>query len=79
MLTRIKRAFMYRVASLIVTSLVGWAITGNPLIGISIGAVDMVIKLALYYCHETIWERKMTKDIKKIKKDHKKRSMTGKI
>ena len=66
-LTRVKRACTARIVSLIVTSLVGWAITGDPLIGLSIGAVDLVIKLALYYGHETVWERKMTKDIKQIK------------
>ena len=68
--TRIKRAFSARVISLIVTSLVGWAITGNPLIGLSIGAADLVIKLFLYYGHETVWEKKMAKDIKEIKNNY---------
>ena len=68
--TRVKRACTARITSLIVTSLVGWAITGNPLIGLSIGAMDLIIKLFLYYGHETIWERKMTKDIKQIKLDY---------
>jgi len=66
-ITRIKRAISARVISIIVTSLVGWAITGDPLIGLSIGAVDAIIKICIYYTHETIWEKKMSKDIKKIK------------
>lgn len=65
--TRIKRAISARVISVIVTTLVGWAVTGNPYVGLSIGAVDMLLKLGLYYLHETLWEKKMTKDIKKIK------------
>ena len=69
--TRVKRALTARIVSLIVTSLVGWLVTGNPMIGISIGAIDMIIKMALYYLHETIWEKKMAKDIKKIKINHK--------
>ena len=72
--TRIKRALSARVISVIVTTLVGWAVTGNPYIGLSIGAVDMLIKLGLYYLHETLWERKMTKDIKNIKKKYKKKN-----
>ena len=73
-ITRIKRAISARVISVIVTTLVGWAVTGNPYIGLSIGAVDMLIKLGLYYLHETLWERKMTKDIKNIKKKYKKKN-----
>lgn len=66
-MTRIKRALTARVVSLLITSLVGWLVTGNPLIGLSIGLVDMTIKIGVYYCHETVWERKMTKDIQMIK------------
>ncbi len=67
MITRIKRAISARIISIVVTSLIGWAITGNPLIGLSIGAVDAIIKICIYYTHETIWEKKITKEIKKIK------------
>ena len=69
-MTRIKRAMRARVISVIVTTLVGWAVTGNPYIGLSIGAFDMLFKLGLYYIHETLWENKMTKDIKKIKEGY---------
>lgn len=65
--TRVKRACTARVLSLGVTTIVGWIITGNPIIGFSIGAVDFFIKLVLYYGHETVWEKKMAKDIKQIK------------
>ena len=69
-ITRIKRAFSARILSLIVTVLVGWMITGNPVIGLTIGAVDTLIKLFLYYTHESIWEKKMSKDIKEIKTNY---------
>tara|TARA_R100000315_G_C5235614_1_gene147578 strand:+ start:5344 stop:5598 length:255 start_codon:yes stop_codon:yes gene_type:complete len=71
-ITRIKRAISARVISTLVTVLVGWLVTGNPYIALSIGAVDTIVKLFLYYTHETLWEKKMTKDIKKIKKKYKK-------
>jgi len=69
-LTRIKRAFTTRIVSLIVTSLIGWLVTGDPKVGLSIGAIDMIIKLFIYYGHESIWENKMSKDIKQIKVEH---------
>ena len=69
--TRVKRALTARTISLIITSLIGWFITGDPKIGLSIGAIDTLIKLFIYYGHETVWEQKMTKDIKKIKLDYK--------
>ncbi len=69
-ITRIKRALSARVVSLIITSLVGWLVTGNPIIGISIGMFDALFKIGAYYCHETIWERKITNDIKKIKTEY---------
>ena len=69
-ITRIKRAFSARVISLIVTAVVGWLVTGNPVIGLTIGAVDTLIKLGLYYTHESIWEKKMAKDIKEIKTNY---------
>lgn len=73
-ITRVKRAISARVISTLVTVLVGWLVTGNPYIALSIGAVDTIIKLFLYYVHETLWEKKMTKDIKKIKNKYNKTS-----
>ena len=69
--TRVKRALTARTISLIITFSIGWFITGDLKIGLSIGAIDTLIKLFIYYGHETVWEQKMTKDIKKIKLDYK--------
>ena len=72
-LTRIKRAVTSRIISLIITFFVGWLLTGNIAVGVLISSVDTVFKLLLYYIHETIWEKKISKDIKKIKKTEKKK------
>ena len=69
--TRIKRACTARIISVFITISVGWFLTGDFKLGLSLGAIDTVIKLFIYYGHETIWEQKMTKDIKKIKMDYK--------
>lgn len=66
-ITRIKRAISSRVISTIITTIIGWLVTGDPFIGLSIGAFDTLIKLVTYYVHEGWWERKMSKDIRKIK------------
>ena len=51
----IAKTFTWRIVGTIDTMLLGW----------------LIIKLFIYYGHETIWEQKMTKDIKKIKLDYK--------
>ncbi len=66
-ITRVKRSISARIISTLITVLIVWFITGNPFMGLSIGGVDMVIKLIVYYIHESIWEKKITKDIRKIK------------
>ncbi len=68
--TRIKRALTARTISLIITAFVAWILTGNPWLGLSIGLFDAIFKIGVYYCHETLWERKMTNDIKKIKQKY---------
>ena len=70
MITRIKRAFTARAISLLITISIGWFLTGDFQLGLSIGAIDTVIKLFIYYSHESIWETKMAKDIKRIKKNY---------
>lgn len=72
-ITRIKRAVTSRIISLIITFFVGWLLTGNIAVGVLISSVDTVFKLLLYYIHETIWEKKITKDIKQIKKTENKK------
>jgi uncharacterized membrane protein len=35
--------------------IVAWAISGDPLLGLSIGGVEVFSKMLLYYIHERIW------------------------
>ena len=39
------------------TMLLGWLITGSPLVGLKIGALELITKFVLYYIHERIWLR----------------------
>ena len=71
--TRIKRACTARIISIFITISIGWFLTGDFKLGLSLGVIDTVIKLFIYYGHETIWEQKMTKDINKIKRSYRKK------
>lgn len=47
----------WRAFALILTSLVGWGITGSMSTGLAIGGADCLIKLGTYYTHERLWLR----------------------
>ena len=51
----ILKAITWRVVGTIDTVLLGWLITGNLELGLKIGGVEVVTKMALYYVHERIW------------------------
>lgn len=38
------------------TVLLAWWVSGNPLAGIQIGAIDTFVKMLLFYIHERLWE-----------------------
>ena len=35
--------------------LIAWVISGDPMVGISIGGVELFTKMILYYIHERAW------------------------
>ena len=37
------------------TMLLGWLISGDPIIGIKVGGLELFTKLILYYVHERVW------------------------
>ena len=49
------KAISWRAVGTIDTMLLGWFISGDPMIGIKIGAVELVTKIFLYYAHERAW------------------------
>lgn len=71
MWTRWKRSFTSRAISLMITTGVGFALTGSLHAGLTLGLADTVVKLGVYYGHEWLWERKIRRDIKKIKHKYK--------
>lgn len=49
------KTITWRIVGTIDTILISWYITGSPLIGASIGGVEVFTKMILYYFHERIW------------------------
>jgi len=49
------KAISWRTLGTIDTMLIGWAVSGDPVIGLSIGSIEVVTKIFLYYFHERAW------------------------
>jgi uncharacterized membrane protein len=53
----VAKTITWRLLGTIDTMIIGWFITGNPIIGLKIGGVEVITKLFLYYFHERLWFR----------------------
>jgi len=53
----IVKSVCWRFFALIITSLVGWLLTGSARMGLAIGGADFAVKIVTYYLHERLWQR----------------------
>ena len=63
------KTFSWRIVGTLDTMALGWIITGSPLVGLKIGALELVTKFVLYYLHERAWVKckyGIDKDVKKV-------------
>ena len=51
----IAKTVTWRIIGTIDTMLLGWLISGDPMIGVSIGSLELITKMILYYFHERMW------------------------
>jgi len=51
----IAKTLIWRVTASLTTFIIAWALTGDLLIGVSIGSIEAIAKIFLYYFHERIW------------------------
>ena len=54
-LRSILKTISWRIIGTLDTMALGWIVTGNPLMGLKIGALELFTKFILYYLHERIW------------------------
>ena len=51
----IVKTMTWRITASLTTFLIAWILTGDLLIGVSIGSIEAITKIFLYYYHERIW------------------------
>lgn len=51
------KAISWRIVGTLDTMFIGFVVTGNPMVGVKIGALEVVTKIVLYYAHERAWLR----------------------
>ena len=49
------KTITWRITASLTTFLIAWMLTGDILVGASIGSIEAVSKIFLYYFHERIW------------------------
>ena len=54
-LRHILKTLTWRMIGTIDTIFLGWIITGNLKTGMTIGGIEVVTKMILYYLHERFW------------------------
>ena len=69
-LTRhILKTISWRLVGTVDTMILGWIITGNPITGLKIGALELLTKMTLYFLHERIWYKYIRIGSSKTKKN----------
>ena len=53
----IAKAVSWRICAFFLTSLIAWLLTGEIAFAASIGLLDSLVKIVLYYALERAWER----------------------
>ena len=51
----IVKTLTWRVTASLTTFVIAWVLTGDLLIGATIGSIEAITKIFLYYFHERIW------------------------
>ena len=49
------KTITWRITASLTTFLIAWVLTGDILVGASIGSIEAIAKIFLYYFHERIW------------------------
>ena len=49
------KTITWRILGTIDTMLLGWLVTGNLKIGLTIGGFEVITKMVLYFFHERVW------------------------
>lgn len=53
----IAKTVTWRIIGTLDTMVLAWLITGDPMMGLKIGGIEVFTKMLLYYLHERVWYR----------------------
>ena len=53
----VAKSLSYRFASVLVTFVIGYVITGSVAAAVSVGGIDSLFKIGLFAAHEMVWDR----------------------
>jgi len=56
-LRHLLKTITWRLVGTVDTIMLGWLVSGDPKIGLTIGSMELVTKMLLYYAHERVWYR----------------------
>jgi uncharacterized membrane protein len=59
------KALSWRFVGTLDTIALGWLISGDPMVGVKVGAAELVTKILLYYAHERAWYKLSSFGVKK--------------
>jgi|TARA_R100000501_G_C2586667_1_gene88014 uncharacterized membrane protein len=51
----IAKTITWRIIGTVDTMCLGWLISGDPIIGLKVGGLELFTKMILYYVHERVW------------------------
>ena len=49
------KTITWRIVGTTDTIIIGWLVSGNPMIGLTIGGFEVFTKMTLYFFHERFW------------------------
>ena len=49
------KAITWRIIATLTTILLAWLLTGDTTIALKFGAIEVILKMVLYYAHERAW------------------------
>ncbi len=53
----VAKGLTWRVLATMTTMVIAWFITGDVLIALEIGAIEVFAKIGVYYVHERAWQK----------------------
>jgi uncharacterized membrane protein len=53
----IAKTASWRVLATLITTIIAWLLTGELRFAATVGVLDTLVKLAMYYVHERAWNR----------------------